>query len=326
MAGITGTGTTYGLPNYHGELFQITPSDTPFLSALGGLTGGERAAATEFEWQTFDLRAAGQNTRTEGADAPAGEERVRANVSNVVQIHQEAVDVSYTKLAAAQQYAGANLGAADNPVTNEATWQISQMLKQIARDAEWSFVQGAYQKPADNTLPRRTRGILQAIVTNVVQAPDSDAATAGLQPSPLTEDLVLDLLQMVWENGGIQEEETATIMAGAFQKRRLTTIFVTDKGYQERSRNVGGVNVTTLETDFGELNVMLNRHMPADQVAVVSLDQCAPVLLEVPQKGFLFVEPLAKTGAKERSQIYGEIGLKYGNERAHGKVTNLTTS
>ena len=39
MAGVSGIGTTFNLPNYHGELFSVTPSDTPLLSAIGGLTG-----------------------------------------------------------------------------------------------------------------------------------------------------------------------------------------------------------------------------------------------------------------------------------------------
>lgn len=70
---------------------------------------------------------------------------------------------------------------------------------------------------------------------------------------------------------------------------------------------------------------MLNRHMPTDTVQVVSLDQCAPVLLKKLGQGFLFSEPLVKTGSTDRAQIYGEISLGYGPEIAHGKITNLTT-
>lgn len=313
MAGITGLGTTFNLPNYVGDLFAVTPSDTPFLSAIGGLTGGESASATTFEWQGYDLRDPGQNTKTEGADAPQGESRVRFNVHNVVQIHQEAVEISYTKLAATGQHAGQNI-AGNNPVANEIDWQVEQMLKQIARDVEYSFINGTYQLPTDNTTARKTRGILEAITTNVV---------TNAEAADLTDEMVLDLMQMVWDNGGIQEQDTATIVVNSTQKRNLTKLFVTDKGYSEASRNVAGVNVQTIETDFGRVNIMLNRYMPQDQLAVVSLEQCAPVFLEIPGKGFLFVEPLAKTGASDRSQIYGEIGLKYGNEKAHGKITGL---
>ncbi|SOR80570.1 MULTISPECIES: SU10 major capsid protein, partial [Streptomyces] len=204
MAGITGLGTTYNLPNYTGILHSLTPADTPFFSAIGGLTGGGQTDSIEFEWQTYDLRAAAQNAKLEGADAPTGQERVRANVSNIVQIHHETVEVSYTKLAATQAKAGIN-NAERNPVTNELDWQVEQMLKQMVRDIEFSFLRGTYNKPADNTVARQTRGLLEAIVTNVVAG---GAAT-------LTEDMVLDLLESVWDNGGIQESETATLLCGS---------------------------------------------------------------------------------------------------------------
>ncbi|MGW8988715.1 SU10 major capsid protein [Streptomyces zhihengii] len=320
MAGITALGTSYNLPNYTGILHQLTPSDTPFFSAIGGLTGGGQTNSIEFEWQTFDLRAAAQDPALEGADAPTEENRVRANVSNLVQIHHETVGVSYTKLAATQAKAGIN-NAEQNPVTNELDWQVEQMLKQMVRDIEFSFIQGTYQKPADNTTPRKTRGLLAAITTNVI-AVDAGAGAAG----PLTEDMVLDLLQSVWDNGGIQESDTATLMANSFQKRQLTKLFITDKNYQEGSRTVGGVRVQTIETDFGTLNIMLDRHMPASSLAVVSLEQCMPVYQEIPGKGHFFAEPLARTGAKDRTQLYGEVGLNYGNQRCHGKITNLTTT
>jgi hypothetical protein len=45
--------------------------------------------------------------------------------------------------------------------------------------------------------------------------------------------------------------------------------------------------------------------------------------MNIPDKGFLFVEPLSKGGASEKFQIYGEVGLKYGNPNAHGKIVNI---
>ncbi|HEX5201125.1 MAG TPA: DUF5309 family protein, partial [Actinoplanes sp.] len=109
----------------------------------------------------------------------------------------------------------------------------------------------------------------------------------------------------------------------AYQKRALTQIFITEKNYQELSRNVAGVSVSTIETDFGRLNLLLNRHMSVDDIVVISMDECAPRFLPIPGKGFLFEEPLAKVGAAERSQIYGEIGLEYGLESHHGKIHDL---
>jgi hypothetical protein len=135
--------------------------------------------------------------------------------------------------------------------------------------------------------------------------------------------MVLDLMQTIWESGGIMEADTATLMCNGYQKRALTDIFITAKNYQETSRTVGGVRVTTILTDFGQLNVMLNRHMPTDQLVVLSLDEMAPRFGLVPGKGFLFVEDLAKIGSSDRKQLYGEIGLEYGLETHHGKIINL---
>lgn len=315
MAGIAGRGTTYNLPNYHGELIELSRSDTPFLAAIGGITGGIRTvAATEFEWSAYDLRAPdATRQRREGEDAPAAAARVRSNITNVVEIHQETVDISYSKLGATQQHGGANIDAASATPADEYVWQVDQQVKQVAMDVNASFLLGTYQKPTDNTTVRRTRGLLDAIRTNVVAAAGAD----------LTEDMVLDLMQMIYDAGGIREGETRTLMSNSTPKRALTKIFITDKGYRETSREVGGVHVTSIETDFGNLNIMLEPTLPQTAIVVASLEKCRPVGLEIPRKGVFFVEPLAKTGASERGQLYGEFGLEYGSERQHGAITGL---
>ena len=51
----------------------------------------------------------------------------------------------------------------------------------------------------------------------------------------------------------------------------------------------------------------------------------APVFQDVPGKGVLFLEDLAKTGAADRKQIYGEIGLAHGPAFLHATITGLAT-
>ena len=317
MSGISALGTTFNLPNYHGQLLALSPEDTPFTTAIGGLTGGESTKSKTFEWQTYDLRAAATDRqRLEGADAPTMDERVRANVSNVVEIHQEKVSVSYSKQAATQQYANGNYGS-DNPVNDELGFQLQAALKAKKRDIEKTFIQGVKVTPTDNTTAYATGGLNAAIATNVVAKSGTPTLTASD---------VIGLLQTVWEAGGIQESETATLIVAGGLKRWLTKLFVTDKGYIEQTRDVGGVHVQTIETDFGRLNVMLNRYQTASTLTVCSLEECAPVFLEIPGKGFLFAEPLAKVGAADNVQLYGEVGLKWGNELKHGKITGLLTT
>lgn len=315
MPGITGMGTTYNLPNYVGELFAASREDTPLLSAIGGLTGGESVGATFFEWQGYDLRDADDGRqRVEGANAPESELRSRYNASNVLEIHQETVEISYTKQGATRQRdtggePQVTIGSTVIPAS-ELAWQIDQQLKQIARDVEKTFITGTYQKPTTNAQPRKTRGLLEAIKTNVSE-----------HAGELTEDAVSDLFQKVWTNGGLRESETRTIVVGGPLKRQLTKAFIRDRGYAEETRNIGGLSLDTIVTDFGRANIMLNPYMPNDKLVVASLEDLRPCFLEIPGKGHFFVEPLAKTGASDKVQIYGEIGLNYGNERKHGVLT-----
>jgi len=408
MPGITGQGTTFNLPNFVGELFAVSPTDTPLLSAIGGLTGGEQADKALFQWQGYDLRNADKGRqRLEGANAQTAEARTRFNVTNVCEIHQETVELSYTKMAASGQYSStgsAHPGAVGisgmNPVVNELDWQTRQALVQIARDVEFGFIAGTFANPGTNATARSTRGIMAAttinssdrgtlvgngavaIATNgtiteathglivgdavvaktgtmtggaigvlveeqlyyVLTAPDANTFTLGTataanggttitfastgtadlyKATQLTEAMALDMMQRVWDQGGIMQQETATIIVNSTLKRRLTDIFITAKNYREMERNVGGVALSTFQTDFGVCNIMLNRYMPSGALQIASLEQLAPCFLPIPEKGFLFAEPLAKVGAAERVQIYGEIGLKYGNERAHGKIIGV---
>ncbi|WP_457028101.1 SU10 major capsid protein [Kitasatospora sp. P5_F3] len=397
MAGITGLATTFDLPNYAGELFALTPADTPFLSAIGGLTGGGMTSGVEFEWQTYDLRDPSQRTRVEGATAPTAEERVRANVRNVAQIHQEKVSVSYTKQATAGMmttpgsapYRGVD---GSNPVNSELDWQVQQALKSVALDVNYSFINGVFANPTTNGTARKTRGMLAAITSNRIakgvtttgatSATDTITATghglvdgdrivftatgaatgivagrayyvdqidantfkvstssggaaitlgtatglAYTKPwaTALTTDHVSDLLQLAYDNGGISEQATATLVVNSAQRRAVTKAFASAYGqFQETSRSVGGVAVDTIITDFGTLNVMMDRHTPQDTIMVASLEQCRPVFLNVPNKGVFFEEPLAKTGSSDEVQLYGEIGLEYGNEKAHAAMTGL---
>lgn len=330
MSSISGLGTSYNLPNFVGELFSVSPEDTPFLSAIGGLTGGESVESTIFTWQSVDLRDSEEDRqRLEGADAPTAEGRARANAANVLEIHQEQVAVSYTKQGAIRQVSteiggnsAANIQLGNQPVMDELTFQVQAELKQIARDVEKTFLVGTYQLPTDNSTARKTRGLMEAIETNTVDFNGTVDLTDSTEVDAFGE-LVLDLMQEVWDNGGIQEGETRTIITNSTLKRALTKAFITQKNYQEQTRNVGGVNLQTIETDFGLCNIMLNRYMPATELAVVSLEECRPAFLNVPGKGHFFAEPLAKTGASDKVQLYGEIGLWYGNEKKHGKLADV---
>ncbi|MFD6474387.1 DUF5309 family protein [Streptomyces anulatus] len=318
MGAVSGQGTTFNLPNYHGQLYTVTPTETPFLAAIGGLSGGKRTKSVEFEWQTVDRRTStAGNAVVEGANAPTAVARSRSNVSNVVEIHHSAIEVSYTRQAATGMYSGINIGADDNPVNDELTMQITTELESMAVDVELSFLNGTYAKPANNATARKTRGLLAAITTNV--------NANGGTPRALSKAIVDAQLAAMFAAGAKLPQDSTVFMVGPAQKVALSNLYTTATLNQPTmTRNIGGVAVDTLVTDFGTFGVMLNRWMPTGQIAVVDLSVCAPVWLEIPGKGLLFAEQLAKTGAKESWQLYGEVGLEYGPESYHGAIKDLS--
>lgn len=398
----TGISTTFDLPNYHGELIALTPSDTPLLSAAGGLSGGKQTDSTSFEWSTFDLRDASSRARLEGASAPTSEQRVRGVVENVCQIFHETVETSYTNAATSGMYrtAGAapfnSNGGGANAVPNEHSWQVMQSLKQIARDVNFCMWHGVKVKPTTNGTARAMGGLLPSSTTNAqvkTGSPLTVDASAATDTITATHDMAADdkvvftdvgasttivkhraywvksvtgttsfkiaatqggtaitvgtatvsfyainaantvtvanvnnLLQSVFDNGGINEQGTATLFVPSGQKLKLSAAYADTYGKSDLlagTRNVGGVALNTIVTDFGVLNVAIDRALPADAIAVVSLEQVSPVFLSIPNKGVLFEEELAKIGSSDRTQIYGEIGLEYGNEAAHGVLRGL---
>ena len=60
--------------------------------------------------------------------------------------------------------------------------------------------------------------------------------------------------------------------------------------------------------------------MPAQYFAILNLGVAGIVGLEIPQKGYLFEEPLAKVGSADQTQIYGQFGIDHGPEFCHGKL------
>jgi len=306
MGAVTGMGDSYDLPNYVGELFNITPNDTPFLSMMGGMTGGKSVTSKQFTWQTVDNAAAAQTAVVEGAD-PTYAERSRSEVINVTQIMQYGVQVSYTKQAATGNLSGQAI-IGNQPVQDELAFQLDMALKRAARDIEFSCMQGTYVADTNVTTARKTRGLGAALTTNKTDAGDDALTQADIDAT----------LKLMADSGAPFEQPV--LFANAANKQLISGFYSNSLALAPRDRNIGGVNITSIETDFCDLGVVYERHIPTTQVFIVDMAFVKPVFLDIPGKGHFFVEPLAQSGAAYKYQVYGEFGLEYGPEQFHGNI------
>lgn len=309
---VNGAGNTWNLPNYWGELFTSDAEQTPFLTMIGGLTGGLQTSNFEFPISSlYSYPAAAQPAITETASltAPTATSYVRDQQTNVTQIFHEKVSISYAKMSNSGRLSGLNTAGASNNAPSEKDFQIARALGKIARDIEHTALNGAYQVATGVGVANKTRGMYAAAGTSLA------AAGAGLS-KPLMQQILRDM----YAAGAIFSN--IVLQVNAFQKQKLSDIY----GYAPTDRNVGGVNIKQIETDFGNLGIVLNRFNPADSIGVFEMSVVAPVTQPVPEKGNFFYEELAKSGAAEEGQIFGQFGLDHGPSFMHGKITGLATS
>lgn len=297
--------------NYLGQLYLIGANQTPFLNMIGGLNAGKTSRSFLFPVaQPYSIGSAAQPAVTEAASVSSNTATtvVRGQDTNTAQIFQYTVEVSHAKQSTTGEFGGIQV-LGDQPVGDELDFQAQAQLRKMAIDLEYSMINGAYQVASDATTAAKMRGLINAITTNTT-------AAAG---ATLTKALADTMFRQMAASGA--PFENVVILCNAFQKQKLSDIY----GYAPDDRNVGGVNIKQIETDFGMVGIMYDPQVATDDVIAVELNVCSPVF--VPFDGqVISYEMLAQVAASKKAQWYAQIGLDYGPEEYHGSLTGLATS
>ena len=311
------------LPQYLGQLFQKAKRPNAVLRLVGGLTGGLRTVQdTVFTMGVdYSITAGSQPAILEGA-TPASAQVAATQAFNVVQIFQEAFEFTYSRQGASAAIDGIATipGAPAGGATlhRPGTFQFQSMaaLEQIANDANYTFIQGAYVLPTDNNSARKTRGMLTAVSTN-------DANGSGTNRA-LTKAIFEDALKTFMANGMFDQGDEITVIGDASQVENLTDLYKSDTRLPE-SRTIVGVGVTTIVTTWAVCNVVYDPDMVANELFLFRPEMCRVVAMPIPEKGIIFAEPLSKAGATDKWQMYGELGIDYVNEIFVGSIDDLST-
>ena len=288
---------------------------TPFLSMIGGrnkyTSSVEFVLGQEYASEDGDIPSISE---TASLTAPEASYITRKQNTNLTQIFQDAVAISYAKMSNMGTLAGANIaGQTANP-QNELDFQVANKMKKLARSIEKTFIMGTYNKATTDAEVNKTRGMNEAIVTNVVEAGDK----------PLDIWLINDLLEKIRDNGG--DISNLVIWANTVNINQINGSAV-EYGMElgKAYSNEFGIQVRDLLLPIGKTRIALGEFVPAGTVFAFNFDVISPVEQPTPNKGNFFLEELAKTGAGEKYQLFGQIGLDYGNELYHGKITGLST-
>lgn len=307
--------TSFGVLNYSGMLFNKGNVRTPLSSIIGG-----RAKTTNHvEFVTGQEYATGGGTQpaiseTASLTAPDATIVTREQKTNVTQIFQESVGISYAKQSNMGTLSGINIANQEANPMNELDFQVAAKMMKINADIEYTFINGVYNKATTDATINKTRGLVPAITTN----------TTAMKSKALGLWDIADMVKKIYgqnaPTNGLCLWCDATTMfqvnADAVQNG-LTVV--------PAAREVNGIALSSVITPIGVVYLYLGEYLPSGTALLLNLDVIAPVYQPVPGKGNFFLEPLAKTGAGEKYQLFGQLGLDHGPEWYHGKFTGIST-
>lgn len=324
---MTGSETvqSFACPNYSGLLYNKANTKTPFLNMISGNV--RYTNSVEFvtgQFYTSEEGAIPNISETASLTAPTATFVTRTQLSNVTQIFMESVAISYAKMSNMATLSGVNIaGQVANP-QNELDFQIARKMEKIKRSIEKAFIQGTYNKATTDATVNKTRGMVEAITTNVTSAESGTGANKVNAPLDLW--LINDVVTKINNAGG--DISNLVILTNA------TNILQLHGNAVELGMPVGkeymsafGIQVRDVMLPVGTtVKVALGEFIPDGTALVINPSVVGPVEQPTPGYGNFFLEPLAKTGAGEKYQIFGQIGLDHGPEWYHGKITGLSTT
>lgn len=301
-------------PNYSGMLFNKGNTKTPFSTMIGAhrKTTNHTEFVTGQEYETAE-GSQPEISEAESLTAPDASVVKREQKTNVTQIFQESVGISYGKMSNMGTLSGINVaGQQANPISEE-DFQVAAKMAKIGQDIEYTFLNGVYQKSTGDNVPNKSRGLLTAIESNIV---DADGKMLSFM-------LLCEAIKCIDDSNG----DTTNLVVGLDSTGRLqlnADAAANGLTIVSAGRDINGIAVDQVLTPLGTVYLKTLKYLPTGTVALFDPSIMAPVEQIVPKKGNFFLEELAKVGAGTKKQIFGQIGLDHGPEWYSAKITNLS--
>lgn len=235
------------------------------------------------------------HARLEGADADY--ERAFSDITapyNYTQIFQDDVKVSRTQNKLAQY-----------GIQEEFDYQAAKKVREMSRLINKALFRG--QRKAGSATTPRAFGGLETFVTD---------NTSSMSDGPLTQKALEDAIQSAWEDGG----QPDLIICNSWVKRKISG-FYAPYVRTGRDENRGGVTISEVDTEFGTLQILMDRWCQATKCYIVESQYIGFVAYDP-----FFQEELAKVGDGVRGEVVGEYTLVAKNDKAHAYIKSISST
>jgi hypothetical protein len=274
-------------------LLASVTTDTIGIAAGGRGYGGSTAAAHA---TLTPIKLIGNVLVQDGA-VGASRTLTKSGLFNYVQMMEDSVKLTTTELAIKKYVEQNSLDA-----------QLAKAMKTWWVLWERTFLYGRKVQPTA-TVAGAMDGVLVKVTTN-------SYAKAGAY---LIEDHIRTALRDIWVAGG----SPSHVIANAFQKERISTFLDAMRETTRGDRTAGSV-VRNYESEYGMVDILLDRNMPTDTVLVVSKENLG--FGPFAQHATRAEEIAQTTGTVRTYQILGAYTAEIRAEASHAKITGLATS
>lgn len=226
----------------------------------------------------------------------------KANAFNYTQIFEESFRASATQQVTRKLTAQ---GDREN--------EMSKIMDLLGIQMERSLTFGRKQKPAPTVGAQQgpagaMGGIRSFISTNVY---DKNGAA-------LTQTFLEDALEDIWEAGG---PGRLVAVVNSTQKRRINSFLdaYRQTGYNDETL---GTIVSRYDTDFGSLDVLLDRHMAKDEVLIIDASRIG--FGPLTGRGMSMSKRPVESSEADLWQVVGEYTCEVRMEKAHARIYDLS--
>jgi hypothetical protein len=308
--------------NYSGLLKAKSDNNTRLLDAVFSRgrkfgegvvsTGVRKVNSTEFALASgYSIGDGSQPSISEQASVTAviGDPITRSQDKNFIQIFQEAIAVSYLKQSAVGNMAGINIAGQYSNVNDELDFQVAGKMAKMKKDLNYTLINGKKAEATTSAVAAKSGGIIEGIKTNAVG-------------SAFTKDGLNAAIVSAMANGFSFADGSHEIWVNPADLALINSQYTSANGFGlPASRTEGGEAITSILTNFGTVRVDYDAMIPQGTVLLLNMNELAIAELDVQGKGCWFYEALAKTGAAEQGQLYGQAGIDFGAEWSHIKFT-----
>lgn len=312
----SGTIMSFAVPGYSGMLYEKGNNRTPLITSIINQMRYTNSVKFVLGQEYTEEDGAIPNISEQGSlTAPDPTYIARSQKYNVTQIYHETLAISDAKKSNMGTLSGVNIeGQYANPQT-ELDFQIARKMSKIRKSMEKAFIQGTFNEATADNEVNKTRGLVSAITTNV----------KAMGSASLDIWAVEDLMHSIAISGG--DITNLTLFCDYTTRMQLVGNAV-ELGVPlgEPYVTAYGIRVEDLILESGVVRIMTGYELPSGTALLLNMPALHPVAQPVPGKGNFYLEELGKTGAGEKYQIFGQMGLDYGMEFLHGKFTGISTT